>query len=199
MTQDANSLLMGGGGKYAPLKEIGDTVSGVIDSEPRVEQQKDIDSGEPLSWPDGNPKMQIVVPLQTDEHEDENDDGIRNVYLQYGAQQTVKKAVREAGATGLAVGGRLTLTYTHDAPPKRAGFRGAKQYAASYVPPPSAANAALMADPKPAATAAQPSATAPAAQPATVAPGTPIDASGKPLSAEQVAALQAIGAQIPTA
>ena len=81
MTNEAaNKFLMGGGGKSASFKSSGDSVSGVIASM-EERQQTDFDSGKPLEWDDGKPKMHLVVTLLTDESVDEDDDGVRRLYV----------------------------------------------------------------------------------------------------------------------
>jgi hypothetical protein len=90
--------------------------------------------------------MQIVVQLQTDERDPANDadDGVRGLYIKANMLSAVRTAVRAAGATGLDVGGRLSVTYTGDGQPKRRGGKAPKEYTAAYAPPPSNANSALM-------------------------------------------------------
>ncbi|MFD8847055.1 hypothetical protein [Streptomyces pseudogriseolus] len=150
---DANSFLMGGGGApTAKFPTPGTTVGGRITEQPKVEQQRDIQSGELKFWSDGNPMMQLVVTVQTDERDPsvEDDDGRRRIFVKGQMKNAVADAVRQAGAKGLEVGGTLHVRYTHDGTPKQRGFSAPKQYAAKYTP---AAQAELAA-PAPAAAAA---------------------------------------------
>ena len=98
--------------KSASFKNIGDTVSGeIIRMETR--QQTEFGSSTPLVWDDGKPRMQIVVTLQTPDQDDEEDDGVRGVYIKVPSQmlQAVRDAVRGAHAEGLEEGGILSVKY----------------------------------------------------------------------------------------
>jgi hypothetical protein len=169
---DPNAWLMGGSVPSAKFETHGDTVTGVITDTPEVRPQTDFDSGQPLFWDDGKPKMQLVVTLATDQRDPGNadDDGTRRVYVKGKLQQAVAQAVRKAGAKGLEVGGTLTVTYVGDDEPKRKGMSGAKLYTAEYT----AAASAFLATgelPAPAAPTAAPSVppTAPQSNPAAAA------------------------------
>ncbi|WP_309049271.1 hypothetical protein [Streptomyces sp.] len=160
---DANSFLMGGGGApTAKFPTPGTVVGGRITEPPKVEQQRDIQSGEQKFWGNGDPMMQLVVTVQTDQRDPaiEDDDGRRRIFVKGQMKNAVSDAVRQAGARGLEVGGTLHVRYTHDGEQKNRGFSPPKQYAAKYVP---AAQAELAA-PAGAAAAAAPS--APTAAPA---------------------------------
>lgn len=139
-TQDANDFLMGGGGRSAKFETIGDKITGTVISAQKS-QQTDLTSGQPKTWPDGNPMMQLVVTVQTDERDtdDPTDDGLRKLYLRGAKPQTsrgaVRDAMRSAGVSGLEEGGKLSVAYTGDGEPTQRGFNPPKQYAAKYEPP----------------------------------------------------------------
>ena len=136
MTNEANALLMGGGGKSASFKEHGDAVMGeVISMESR--QQTDFTTSEPLVWEDGKPRMQVVVTLQTPDQEDDDDDGIRRIFVKVPSQMlaVIRQAVRQAGSAEMEEGGVLTVKYVSDAKPTKRGLNGQKQYEAAYRPP----------------------------------------------------------------
>lgn len=157
---DANSFLMGGGGApTAKFPTPGTVVGGRITEPPKVEQQRDIQTGERKFWSDGNPMMQLVVTVQTDERDPsiEDDDGRRRIFIKGQMKNAVADAVRAAGAKGLEVGGILRVRYSHDGTPKQRGFSPPKQYEAHYTP---AAQAEFSA----------PAAPAPAPAPAPAAP-----------------------------
>lgn len=134
-TQTPESFLLGGGAKSAKFPSIGTVVGGVITDEPTVQQQKDITSGAPKFWDDGNPMMQLVVKVQTDEREDADDDGVRAIYIKGQMKAAVAEAVRKAGAKSLEVGGKLRVAYTGDGEAKTKGFTPPKQYQAQYEKP----------------------------------------------------------------
>lgn len=136
---DVNKALMGGGGRSASFKSHGDRVWGEIINLDRI-QQRDFDSGE-LTWWDEEktqPKMQIVVTLQTDDREDDEDDGVRKVYIKEPSQlrEAMRKAITQAGAKGVAHGGKFLVQYVSDGEPKRKGMSGQKQYFVRYQAPP---------------------------------------------------------------
>lgn len=183
---DPNAFLMGGGGaKSARFTTVGDEVGGRIVSEPEVKQQTEFvrggGAGKPLFWDNGDPKMQLVVKVQTDLREDAEDDGVRALYLKGGfkrdtTQKAAADAVRAAGAQGLKVGGELYLRLTHiDGDSQDA----AKSFSGRYVPPSAGflqpAAAAPTAQPAPvvAASAPQPAYVPPVAAPV-AAPAAPV-------------------------
>jgi len=196
----ADDFLMGGGGApSAKFPTPGTTLSGRITERPTVEQQRDIKDGSKKFWSDGNPMMQLVVTVQTDERDPqlEEDDGRRRLFVKGQLKNAIADAVRAAGARGLEVGGTLTVTYTHDGTATQRGFNPPKQYTAQYVA--AAANALHTPDP---GTAPQQQYTAPPAPAPTVAiPGlTPEQlqaAMANPATAALIAQQQAAAATTP--
>lgn len=136
-TPSADEFLMGGGGApTAKFPTIGTSVGGRITEKPFVQQQRDIDSGEPKFWNDGKPMMQLVVTVQTNQSDPsiQDDDGRRRLFVKGQLKQAVHDAVRAVGGSGLEVGGHLTVTYVADGEAKKRGFTPPKQYTAKYVP-----------------------------------------------------------------
>ncbi len=175
-----NDFLLGGGGKSVKFDNVGDSITGEITAA-EVKQQTDIATGAPLSWDNGDPRMQLVVTLKTSLREDDDDDGSRNIYVKGSKKagskslhDAVAQAVRAAGAKGLDVGGTLTVTLVGTEPSATRGFNDRKLYGATYVLPDRAAQTGAVLG-----TAE----VAPAAAPAAPAGLTP----------EQVAALRAAG------
>lgn len=168
-----------GGSKSASFLEIGATLTGTISEPPVLQQQKDMKTGDLQVWPDGNPKMQLVVTLDTDQRdpEDPDDDGKRRLFVKSGLKAAVARAVRSAGATRLEVGGKLTVTYTGDGKQEKRGFNPPKQYSAEYVKPVDASLGV-----------AEPPAEAPAEPPAGIADAL----KGANLSPEAMAALKGL-------
>ncbi|WP_225754700.1 hypothetical protein [Actinotalea sp. Marseille-Q4924] len=183
-TPNANDVLMGGGGAPSwKFTEPGTTRTGVIKAPPQAHQEKDYDpnnpgGGKPKFYPSGDPIMGITVEVQTDDRDPgiEDDDGARTFWIEGRyLKDAVRAAVRAAGANGLQVGGRITVTFTHREDPM--DKRSRKYWDVQYVP---AGNAALMtgdATPAPAPAPAAPAAQAPAAAaPVPAPPGdTPAD------------------------
>lgn len=132
----ADDFLMGGGVPSAKFPQIGAKVTGSIAREPEVQQQTDFDSGKPMFWDDGKPKLQAKVVLQTNERDpaDPEDDGQRAVYIKGQMQKAIATAVRAAGAKRLEVGGTLTVTYAADGE-RKGKLNPPKVYTASYESP----------------------------------------------------------------
>src|SRR5688500_7501049 len=107
---------MGAGTKSAAFPSIGTAVTGRIVREPKVQQQTDAATGDPKTFANGDPMMQLVVQVQTDQRDpaDADDDGIRAIYIKAKMLAAVRDAVRKSGAKGLEVGGELTVTYVAD-------------------------------------------------------------------------------------
>jgi hypothetical protein len=157
--QQANDFLMTEGGKSFPFNEIGDKVTGEVVSA-EVRQQTDLDTGEKLTWSDGQPRMQMVVELQTALRDGgDNDDGIRTIYAKGGKfdvgsgtgqamKNAIATAVREGGGTGLNPGDQLVVAWTGEGVKKNRGFNAPKLYTASYrkAAPPSVSGADLFDD-----------------------------------------------------
>jgi hypothetical protein len=142
MSTDASTFLLGGGGKSAKFENVGDAIKGVICAQPELRQQTDIKTGAPKCWDNGDPMMQLVVKLQTEQRDpaDPEDDGIRALYISGGfkrasLQKAVAEAVRAAKAKNLDVGGTLAVRFTGEEPSSTKGFSPAKLYAAQYQPP----------------------------------------------------------------
>lgn len=179
---NADAFLLGGGGQSAKFENVGDAVTGTVEST-EVRQQTDFQSGQPLTWDDGSPRQQLVVSLRTGQKDDADDDGVRKIYVKGskkpGSQSlhdAVASAVKQSGAKGLEEGGTLTVTYSGDEPPQQRGMSPRKLYTATYAAPDKAAQTGDFLGTQP------PQQAAPAAAPAQPAP-----AQGTP---EQAAAFQ---------
>lgn len=183
-TTTADQFLMGGGATSAKFEQPGDTITGIIVDPPEVRQQTDIATNEPMFWPSGDPKMQLIVTLQTKQSDGPDDDGKRRVYVKgKSLTDAVREAVKQTGAKGLEVGGSLTVTYTGDGTASQRGFNPPKLYSATYArPDTTAASGAFLGVNTTAAPAAAPVASGPTqaqiaalkaagVDPATVFPG----------------------------
>jgi hypothetical protein len=143
---DANDFLFGGGAKAFPFENIGDKVAGEIKAM-KKQQQTDMQSGDPVFWNNGDPKMMLRIELQTDLQDTEDDEGMRSVYLRGGnfvavkgtgtsSLLAVKDAVRRSGSTaGIEIGGILTVEFTGLGQAANKGFSPPKLYTASYRAP----------------------------------------------------------------
>jgi len=104
MTDEINDFLFGGGTPAAPLKEVGDRVSGTVIRAVKA-QSTDLD-GNLRTFPEsGDPMFELHVDLQTDlrDPEIDSDKGERRLYVrggnyevQSGSGESMKDAI--AGA-----------------------------------------------------------------------------------------------------
>lgn len=142
---DTNDFLFGGGGKAAKFEEVGDAVEGTID-DVKLTQQTGMEDNLPLTWPDGSPRMQLVITLRTDEREGADDDGVRRIYAKGGRYEAasgtgtsmkdaIADAVKKAGAKGIDEGGRLKVAHTGIGKKTNRGFSPPKLFRATYEAP----------------------------------------------------------------
>lgn len=134
-TDNLEGFLSGGGAPAAKFVDHGATIKGTITSA-ELRQQTDLD-GKPKTWDDGNPRMQIVVTLATDERDNsiDNDDGSRRVFVRGEMLKALRAALKQADVKTIEVGGTLAVRYVSDGSPSRAGFNAPKLYNAQYKPP----------------------------------------------------------------
>jgi hypothetical protein len=134
--QDPNSFLMSSGAKSFKFEKHGDTAKGTILSLD-MQQQRDIKDNSLKWWDEAKTQamMQLRVVLQTDMHDDDNDDGQRSLYVKGEMQKAVREAIKTAGATMIEEGGTLAVQYSGDGTASKAGFNPPKQYRAQYSPP----------------------------------------------------------------
>lgn len=134
--------LGGNDGTSFPYDNHGDACTGSIVNVEEI-QQTDLTTGALAFWPDGKPKMQFRVTLQTELRDDVDDDGLRTVYLRgsrkpesqssLGAVLAAVKAT--TGGSALEPGGILTLRYIGDGVASTRGYTAPKKYDATYRPP----------------------------------------------------------------
>lgn len=129
---DANDLLMGSGVKSCKFDTLGDTWVGTIIEQPKTQQMTKYQSSELDYWPSGDPKLQVVVTIQTDVREDADDDGKRKLFIIPRMRDVVREAVQKTGARGLAIGGRIAVRWVSGT---GQGEGNPKVYAAQYEPP----------------------------------------------------------------
>lgn len=127
-------FLMGGGGAPSAFGKYdgpGTRRGGKIVERPELRQQTEYKTNELLYWKDGNPRMQLVVTVQTDQRdpEREDDDGKRRFYVKSNMQHAVRDAIKTAGASGLEVGGTLYITRL-----RQEGENEVWVHSAEYIP-----------------------------------------------------------------
>jgi len=100
------------GPKYTSVKfpTVGTKFSGVV-IEQEAQQQREFESGTPLFWPDGRPKMQVVLTCT----DSATGDTVR-LYCKSLMLKAAKEAVRAAGLKSFEPGTKIEVAYTGDAP-----------------------------------------------------------------------------------
>lgn len=135
--EDIDSFLhRGGGAPGAKFEKVGDHCTGTVVSY-ETTQQRDME-GNPKEYGDGNPMMQLVVTVQT-EDVSEDDDGKRRIFLKGSKSNAdtglgaLTAALDKANAP-LRPGGTLSIEYVGDGP-RKGSMRPPKNYRAAYSPP----------------------------------------------------------------
>jgi hypothetical protein len=144
---NANDMLMQGGGIGCQFPKIGHSFTGTVLSWGEPFQQTNAETGDALTFGNGQPRMQFPLTLATDARGkfDENgdpqdvpdDDGVRTLYVKNRVQKALRDAIRKAGGTGLEKGALLTVTRV-----KNTGLKNKKMYEYSAVWVPAAQNGA---------------------------------------------------------
>lgn len=166
-TQDLDGLVSGGGaGRSAFTKNspIGTQVTGTIINA-FGQQRRDYVTGDPKTWGDGSPQMQIAISIQTSERLDADDDGIRGVYVKtWGPQRdALLEAVRNTGRSKLnevlVPGATFTAEFYGTQPSKQGSDEKLFRFT---ITPPNGLDQAIAAPATAQAPAAAPAAAAPA-------------------------------------
>src|SRR5215472_4500583 len=110
------------------FEQIGDSVSGQV---VRVfgQQQTNFDTREPEWWPDGSPKVQVVLVL------DVAGEGKMTLYLGSKGMREAARDATTAVRAGFRPGGYVAVKYTGDGEPYKKGARAPKLYQMAYDPP----------------------------------------------------------------
>lgn len=127
---------------------FGTIIGGTIVTDPRMAQQRDYTTNEPIVYPDGNAAMQMIVTVQAMASLND-DDGRRAFYLKGQMKEAVGEALRKAEVKVPARGGKLFIKYVEDKPTTlKNGKKGNPQkiYVAKYEPPAQAAGGQFFAD-----------------------------------------------------
>ena len=145
VNKEANDFLMAEGGKSFPFEKVDDVCVGTVVSA-TVAQQTDLDTGEKLFWPSGEPRKQLIIALQTDLRNGPDDDGVRTIYAKGGKydvesgegmsmKDALAAAVRAGKGNGIEPGDKLAVAFTGLGVRKNRGFSHPKLYTAQWSRP----------------------------------------------------------------
>lgn len=136
MSNDIDALIEGAGAPALKFPTIGTQhVGTVISADTR--QARDFRTGEGKVFKDGNPIMELVVTLQTDQRDggpQSLDDGVRRLFCNRRMLQAIRDALKDAGGVKLRPGGRLAIAYTGDGQAEGPGLSPPKLFKAKYQP-----------------------------------------------------------------
>jgi hypothetical protein len=137
---DINDFLSGGV-PGAGFDAIGDKWVGIVVDFEKV-QQTDYDTGVPVTWDDGTPKMMLHVDIQTDVRDEEivGDDGVRRLYVRGNMLTKFKSALR-AAKMRMDRGVEVTVAYIADGDPPKKGMNPPKLYDVVVAPGPTGVSA----------------------------------------------------------
>lgn len=96
--------------QHAP---VGTSYTGLIVGDLRTAPVTNFETKQPETWPDGRPKMQLVLDLQTDERdpEDPTDDGVRTLYVKNQMLAAFQQGIAPTKHLGrIGEGTRITVT-----------------------------------------------------------------------------------------
>lgn len=136
MSDASAGFFSGGGPAAAKFPTIGTTVVGTITGDSEEIQQTEPD-GTLKTWKNGDPMMQLVVPLQTAERDPDNedDDGQRRLFVKGQMKSAIQQALIKAGKRGFERGATLSITYVGDGEKSNPAYNAPKMYKAAYTPP----------------------------------------------------------------
>jgi hypothetical protein len=128
--QDITNELLASGSPTVKFEQEGD-VRKIKITNITKQQETDFDTGEPVTWPNGQPKYQYVVTGTVDG--DEARLFIKG-YMVDALREALRKANVQAGDT--LSGGTLTVKWDSTDEPRRKGMQGARRYVAKFEPAP---------------------------------------------------------------
>lgn len=128
---DFNAALAGGSSLMPDT--IGETVSGIIQNA-KLQQANDIKTGKPDTWDNGEPKMQILIDVETSQ----GDPGtffIKTWGLQKKAfLQAITNSPFKDANSAMANGNRFSVTYLGEGESTKPGFNRPKLYEYKFEP-----------------------------------------------------------------
>ena len=137
---DINDFLSGGV-PGASFENVGDSWTGTVVDFQKV-QQTDYDTGVPVTWDDGTPKMMLHVDIQTEVRDPEivGDDGVRRLYVR-GNMLTKFKSGLRAAKMRMDRGVQVTVTFSGNGEPPKKGMNPPKLYEVTFQPGPTGVDA----------------------------------------------------------
>lgn len=131
-------VLAGGAGAFK-FDDIGDTCRGRIVGA-KTAQQTDVDTGEPKFFSNGDPMMQIVLTIETEDGEE------RALYAKGGRYEieegegksmldALRDALQAANAKTIDEGGEIAIKFSGLGKKKKAAYSAPKLFKVKYTAP----------------------------------------------------------------
>lgn len=117
----------------AKFPDIGTSVTGAVVSA-AIGQQTDID-GDVRTFESGEVRQQLIVTVQTDEAENDDDDGLRRIFVKGFMVKPFRNEMKRTKVKGVRPGGILTVTYVGDGEVTKKGYTAPKLFNVAYEPP----------------------------------------------------------------
>jgi hypothetical protein len=117
----------------AKFEDIGASITGIVVAA-ELGQQTDIDGGL-RTFESGEVRQQLIVTVQTDEAEDDDDDGLRKIYVKSFMVKPFRNEMKRTKVKGVRPGGELTVTYIADGEVTKKGYTAPKLFNVAYEPP----------------------------------------------------------------
>lgn len=116
-----DELFASTGGKTLKPEVVGETLGGIIAcAESR--QMTDFTTGEPLTWDDGKPRMQVVITVDLDTKDEDGNPEKGCIYIKTWGEQraALKEALKASGLDSmnkaLAPGNYMSITFIGEKP-----------------------------------------------------------------------------------
>lgn len=105
----------------------------VIDK--KITNQTKMGTNEVIPWPDGSPRKQMELTLQTAERADPQDDGQRRLFIKGDLPRATREAMKPYGKHDIEIGAWFYAAWVDEKPSKQAGYNPQKIFNAVYAPP----------------------------------------------------------------
>lgn len=126
--------LLSSGASSAKFPSIGARVGGRVVKDAEERQVRNFTTGQLEVWDDGNPKMQLVITVDTGYIDPSvpDDDGLRSIYVKGKSISDLRQVTRKLRVNSIKEGGIFFATYVRNEP--TAG-QPRKVYDFEYEPP----------------------------------------------------------------
>ena len=119
---------LAGGSPSLPFPTVGTKYTGIVTEATKLVQGRDYESGDPATWPDGNPKMVAVIELIVDGEE-------RSLWAKKPGDlfTRLQEAQKKAGSRILP-GGKLEVEFIGEEANKNPRLKPTKLHRVTYTP-----------------------------------------------------------------